>query len=376
MSARVASSVTLGLVCSWVVVLIAAGGGTIEPLANRADAIVVGDIKDGQIVGREVSLTLQVSRVLKGDLKALDVVQARSRFRVMHQGRPSKLEPLRGLWFLEHRDGWELLQGPTYFPATYFPIPSGEIGEGYRYPVEAVITDKVVLELASAAETFNGNSKQFSMAGKAFHGGFYGLDSEAIRSAYWRLAGSDSPSARILGLAGLVGLGPDQDVMGRVEKELAELGSQTDVSVLASRLELVTTTDPDVVGSLGRLATSRTLSQRLRRAAAYTLRSIHSRDAVPYLAELLESDKVRLQDLAVSGLSLFAANLPKITPESARSLSWLTPRGPRRYSIAGIEQHMHVNAEFGDASERQRHVEFWKSWWVSQRAAVATGVDP
>ena len=66
-------------------------------------------------------------------------------------------------------------------------------------------------------------------------------------------------------------------------------------------------TDPAAVQNLGKIATGP--NPDLRGCAAQALKDIHTRDTLPYLTQLLDSDDKEVRAAAMGGLSRFVDNV-------------------------------------------------------------------
>ncbi len=340
-----------------------ASQGPLLQLILSAEVIVAGTLESGSLLDGRLAGALRVDRVLSGNprLSGSIPVTAEIRGRIVAPG--ASVPAMRGLWFLtgNEAEGWQVLPGPNSLPSRYYPVAI-ELGS-YAYSDSDPITDKVLLELCAGLESVDVQTMEFGMLAIALRGA-NGLDSPRIRSAFERLADSTEPAISALGLGGLLGLDVDEDTIKRVEERLPALAATPGFHLIVANMEDVTNSDPAVVDSLGRLATASTSSFELKRSAASALRSIHSQQAIPFLARLLDDQSPEIQSLGIAGLSAFVENLPLITPDSLSSMSWMRPQGDRRFGdAAGAAGFIRVSGQFTGQGERQAHVQVWKQWW-------------
>ena len=68
--------------------------------------------------------------------------------------------------------------------------------------------------------------------------------------------------------------------------------------------------DPGGIATLGRLATNPGVNSSLRKSAARALASIHTKESLPYLSQLLDSPDPELQSWGVGGMAMFANQGP------------------------------------------------------------------
>ena len=165
----------------------------------------------------------------------------------------------------------------------------------------------------------------------------------------------------------------DTGALSQVEQKLDLLATSRSFVLIVNTIMDMRNQDPLVVKTLGRLATSTKPLPRLRWSAAYALRAIHTKDALPYLAKLLDSENPELQALAVSGISSFANNLPVVTAEKVRTMEWMKPQGPPRYPMDGVKEH-EAHGQLADPVERAKYVNFWKGWWSAVEPQVLQAI--
>jgi hypothetical protein len=259
---------------------------------RKADLIAVGSIVDGSETGATASFTLRIARVLKGDpsLAGKDLLAEWALAGGLRPaGSPAPLAPENGLWFLQRQPGaWAVvpaMQGDIRFFQTFVSVPAGGIPAAYSYAAEAPLADKLASEIGAATEADNGGGTDTQML---FWGTLDDLKSAVLQVMYHRLANSSSPNARALGLAGLIRNG-DTTALAIAYQQNAVFSNPNDFLLLLAIRDAFRTTDPDAIATLGQVAVdSKSVTASMRQACAHALASIHTKDALPYLAQLFD----------------------------------------------------------------------------------------
>ena len=109
---------------------------------------------------------------------------------------------------------------------------------------------------------------------------------------------------------------------------------------------------------LGKLATNKDTVPELRVAAGGALARLHTKEALPYLAKMLDSPNITMRTYAVGGLAMFANNVPVGGHEPAA--------GEWPYRTEGTIRHS-VMSERAVAENEAFYVGFWKDWWSEHR---------
>lgn len=99
----------------------------------------------------------------------------------------------------------------------------------------------------------------------------------------------------------------------------------------------------------------------LRPAALRALAFIHTKEALPSLAALLESADRNEQMLGVIGLSAFANGCPVQTSDNVVSLEYLQFRDPSPYRTP--ETIANFAFRRGPAEQEAELISFWRNWW-------------
>ena len=113
--------------------------------------------------------------------------------------------------------------------------------------------------------------------------------------------------------------------------------------------------DPAAISLLGKLASDNSNGEDLRVAAAAALARVHTKQALPILAQLLGGPDPTLRAYAVGGLSMFANNVPVGSHEpAAGDWPWRTAETIAHSAMVGSDDQ----------------VQFWKNWWGTNQAAL------
>lgn len=332
-------------------------------MTDRADAVVVGEVSSGQQTGSHVSFMLRVDRALKGSIAPGTVVS------VEWARAPVVSTPLQhsgeyGVWFLQAAStgAWHLLpathsNAPIPLALACYPLPKGS--------VPSVITtaasphDLVALELAAGLGQFDRRGVQFYRAAN----GLLSIPaSPAVASVHRLLVKSADPQLQVVGLIGLVQQGDAASL-----EQVPQFQEAMSASILSTQMVLavqhVRDGAPRTVEALGRLVTGPTVGVGIQAAAAEALRTIHTRESLPFLVAMLDSPSLKIRHQGLAGLSMFVLNLPIQTPEMGPSMTWLTPQGPAPYRTADTDRY---SVAFGVEPEGRQaeYVTFWKGWWA------------
>jgi hypothetical protein len=260
-----------------------------------------------------------------------------------------------GVWFLETYDGdWWCLPAKggrsLAIKDLYFPLPRG------LTPNESASLDDLVAAIG----------RGILDAGEPliyFREALSDHDSQGVRKLLLELAASPDIKARSLGLAELAARG-DTRALAEVRKQQKTLLAAPDsFDVLVPQaLGEFRNSEPESVRALGQFATDRDVGAELRRSAAHALAAIHTREAVPYLAMLLEEDDAVQQRNAVIGLSFFANGVGIQRAEDGPGMPHLNQRRPNHYSTAETAEYLGFDESRSDA-----FVAFWRRWWVEHQ---------
>jgi hypothetical protein len=343
-----------------------AGPAAVVPvtlLASQADTVIIATVSQGTVVGGVTSATLLVERPLKGDLLPGATVLVMWTGPPAIQSRVYSVAPDRGLFFLR-RDvtgrwvivpGWS---GEVSFQMSYFVLPGGPEPAQFTPAPTASVLDKVLLELAWVREV---GVPRPGGAAADLVSEYRRSRSEVLRGVFKRWGQSTSPRLRPMALQALVGDG-DLNALAAVEAEQSTLtGSPVGREVMTEIKIYFRNSDPAAVRTLGRLATSPSSSPDLKDASAAALARLHTREALPYLAELLDSPVLWLRTYAVGGLAMFANNVPVGSHHPAP--------GEWAYRTEETMAHSAMSPDL-ISSKESYYIGFWKDWWASHRVKL------
>lgn len=361
-------------------------------LAKRveaADAIIVGHLISGTTFasGSQVSndVVLHVDRILKGDIVSGTTVAAHLEGRgyfAMPNPRLTAAQPLYGIWFLSlsshpytilSRDGGD---GELHSAAVILPedAPAGEPGD--TPAVSAAnelagalrwLAEKRGAQLHPQAE-HDGIPEQRRLAAVSL-GQFRAL-AEDLRTlspsttlpVYGQFATEKSAPLRAVGIAGLIAANAPEGVK-RAAADWSDLVASADTAPIINSLMGYSNVDGDGVRALRTLALREPVQPGLRENAAYALRAIHTKEALPALVTLLDDKEERIRPYALSGLCLFVRNAPPVTPESVPSMSWLQSRQPAPFLNPETQQYCLLGGSGDRSTDLDLYAGFWKSWW-------------
>lgn len=94
------------------------------------------------------------------------------------------------------------------------------------------------------------------------------------------------------------------------------------------------------------------------------LAAIHTKEALAFLASLLNSGDSEEQERAVYGVSAFANGCPIQTRENVVSMAYLQCDQPRPYRTS--ETIANFGFRPGPPDEESALASFWKAWWNTQ----------
>jgi hypothetical protein len=338
-------------------------------LTNSADAIVVGATNSRLEGAERVSFDLAAERIIKGDTTI-------TLFHVSHPWRRlgaafsgDATEPINvsihGLWFLRRSASgdWDVLPANgrdgmifnLYLPAT------SVVPQRYAAASGASVLDHVVLEFAAGAEG----------------------DGNRIRAAVEVLRTARTPAIDVVTAAYLASPAP---VVQSAGLTLSLAHNQPDAIATLVRLWPSVSTDPSrvqiaaalrdsyrdpspaAIKQLAALAGDAAFSE-LRPAAIRALAAIHTKEALPALAELLQSSDPEERMTGVFGLSSFANGCPAQTPDNVASLEYLQFENPSPYRNSDTIAHFAFRR--GPAEQEAELVSYWLGWWSKHKGELS-----
>ncbi|MCX6616801.1 MAG: hypothetical protein NTZ98_11990 [Acidobacteria bacterium] len=342
------------------------GLASIGRLAATADLIAVGDLKSGFQTGGRAVFSLELDRVLKGSQTPGSGIQVE--WKTHGNLGTSALPPARGLWFVKQAGtSWELLSvttGEVPFSDTYLPLPAGPVGNIFAYAPSDPLGDKLASELANAAVGLDIPDLGFRILGSLDQ-----LTSPVVSKAYQQLSEASAAGRRALGFAGLIRKG-DLAALAAVSQQFPEMSLVPEFSAVVSAVDgFFRSTDPAAVALLGQFATNGALPRPLAYAAAHALRSIHTKEALPYLATLLDAPENELRYEAIGGMAAFANNLPVQRPDNVANLEYLRVQSPGPFTTEDTRAHLALGRQALEHDEA-RYLNYWRAWWARNKSLL------
>jgi hypothetical protein len=335
---------------------------TTDRLTDEADAVVVGEVQSGRQSGYSVAFVLSISRTLKGDFPPGTLVNVTWSCALRAQ---KDLKGNYGLWFLRKTAGsqWSLqpvLQGQFPFEAAYFPVPRASLPVPIAAsPQPGAARDLIAAELVGALQVRVDRSQLHRLAP-----GLLGIGESAVTPGLYRaLRASGDPELRFLGLAGLL-RADDMSALGEIANNVDLVPGLEVAGFVLDAIEARRDANPAAIGYLGRIASSSNRS--VQRSAGEALKYIHTRDTLPFLAQLLDSNEAKTREAAMTGFSRFVDNLPIATPASVPSGKSLVPQGPQPYRTAETDKYSLSTRALGATNEVE-YLHFWRSWWATMK---------
>jgi hypothetical protein len=347
---------------------------SVATLTTVSDAIVAAAIEGSSVAG-DINVTVRTERVLKGPVREGDILSL--------VWTPPRTSPPPAAWsttghgliFLNRTPsgGWMLnpvSQGDIAWQDTYLPTPAAgstapdgqggaSVGDIRRnaeasLPATPSVLDRVLLELAVAIEARVPVPVDLVSE-------FRQRRSPVLTAAFERYRSSQDPFLRGMGIRGALAAG-DPSGLQTVHKNYTALADSKGWVPIVQEIKIYySNAAPAAVQGLGAIATDSNVGADLRAAAATALARMHTRQTLPFLAQLLAMDPISLRAAAVGGLSSFANNVPIGLHEPAS--------GPWQYRTEDTISHsVFDNAIF--ASREAYYLEFWKSWWQQNQGAL------
>ena len=360
------SAVIAVTLCGW------AGAATLSGALGSADAVVLGSVSGYTDSFTSVSFTINVESVLKGNVgsTAIQVSHPWSYpSKVLLAGPP--LSPttiglyLHGIWFLRRTAtaAWDLIPRggfggdpsqlfwptPAALPATYAPAPG------------ASLLDTLMLQAAAGLEAVGVMPQDLQGIVETYPPA---PPSQAVQAILARWVALPTPGFRQMGVACMLETGAPGAVA-----QLVQLGPSIGepwASMIATALEQsFRDTTPNSVTQLAQYASAGTTTAAMRKAAIRALAAIHTTEALPFLATLLNSSDPFEQGQGVFGLGSFANGCPPQTPGNVVSMAYLSLKNPSQFKTADTIANFALggNPAAGDPVLAQR-VLFWQNWWA------------
>ena len=327
-----------------------------EELVSASGIIIVGSVPQGTVSGTTVTVSVHVERVLKGKSAPGAVVSAVGSLSQPWQTRAIGHD--RAIFFLANASAGPMRLVPVtsgFVPDerwVYLPLPDAT-APAASPATNSDAGERVLLEVLGGIEA--GPLKQI--------GGF--IDPEptyrasptpAARAVFRRWLTSGSPSLTAIALRALLGEA-DPTSLSLLAANPALRSAALDAHAFDGLRWYFHNADPARVRLLAQLAGDGANSMDLRVAAASALARVHTTEALPFLAQFLESTDPTVRGCGVGGLAMFANHVPIGSHEpAAGDWRWRTEE---------------TIAHSGTDGHDQDSVRFWKNWWVANHTALS-----
>ena len=278
------------------------GLAQLDRMVRDAKLIVVARVVHGGQAGTLASLTLEVQRTLKGHVS---LVLVNASIAIPEEFATNKnLIGLQGMWFLsdDGRGGNRVLPAMIgAVPLQLAILPSlPDLPQSWVGPENASPTEGVLREIAAALE-INPGFLQTEFISQSVSS----ESASSLRRVYRRMEASPSPVVAAAGVAGLLRSG---DVQGL--QSLASLLERGPLPSGGPQMGQAVCEyfngNPRGLEILAGLAAKASSMPRLRTCAAFVLRNLHSKESLPYLVDLLDSDDQYVRYEGIAGLTSYA----------------------------------------------------------------------
>lgn len=330
---------------------------TLDNLLIQSDTVLIGKVIQGTVLNQNVLLSIEVERRLLGSSIQDSIISVNASLTEPSPG-VRNIYSIRGLFFISHKDAHP----------TLVPLRTGAISDEYKtfipLPERSTptlvgdsIKDNVLLEILAAVSV--GFPKRTA--------GMIDLPYELLRNQTSKVKSAlkpyqDSELGQLKALSiGIFASEGDLDTLFELETD-DNFRKSTFSTIFVDQIKFhFKSTNPNSVSSLGRISTNEKIDINLRIAAASGLARVHTVEALPYLAQLLESSDPQLKTLAVGGLSKFANNVQP-GESSPANIKW-------KFRNQETIEHATMDAKLIQQNESY-YIDYWKSWWYTNRDSI------
>jgi len=270
------------------------------------------------------------------------------------------------LWFLRETEGtWtalpQLLASSPNLTDYFLPVPVASPFTG-RIPADP--KQAVVNEIASALGAVEGALiSPVQVLGLA-----QDLPQQlGVGELFRNAADGASTRTQALGIGGLILLGNSDGYPRLLAWGLLSDAKSPETGVVAMAI-CNSPRDSTAVEALGQVVARG--APLIARCAAQVLRGLHTREALPYLAGLLDSESLDLRYEGVVGLASFANNLPVHKGASSTAgMGWMPPLpGVAPYATEETRAKLPSITVF--LEQENAYTSFWKTWWQLNQARI------
>ena len=337
-----------------------------NPIA-QADLIVVGDVTTRHETPTDVSFTIAVTRVLKGDpgIQAVDVEHPWASSNVLARESADINVRISGIWFLHHLNtgGWDVYPvagRDGSFVSLLWPA-SQMILAVYSYDSLSPISDIIVSEMLSGVEQHGlpPNSSLLTIIPST---------APALQTALQRFLQSSDVKLRVFALSRLLRSQSPTAIAQLRAQWPSMTQDENRLSVLNALRDNFRSNEPRAVSQLVTFTNTLGNSDELRGAAVIALQRIHTKETLAFFGRLLDSTDENEQMAAVIALSAFANGCPMQTSANASSMAYLQ-FGLSPYRTNETEAAFAFRR--GPREEEDKLISFWKTWWASNQAKLS-----
>ena len=360
-------------------------------LEEAADLIIVGKARVLSIDGLVAAVEIIPVRELKADqpitsqspivaqmIVSEDDADAIARLALAQNDQNyQKAQNSLGMWFLKNLGelGWKALplsgrRSIYKYCAALSDLP---LPDHFAYEPATTVQTKIIKELGAQMERLWKNNeptrrvRDLSLEYIALHS----IDSrmDGVVELAERFSKSNSDQLRAYPLLWRIRAG-DSKALNEIEND--KKLTQRQEAAIATVIGSYRGDDPLFIEGLGKL-TSNAFPNSIRQQAGYVLRAVHTKEAVPILVGMLDSDLDDLKYNGVMGLAAFALDTPVLTPEIVRTMGWLRP-GPKNksaaYAIPLEEATKYMPTTISFSFDQARYISYWKNWWVTNYSYI------
>ena len=348
-----------------------AGAASLSGAVHTADAVVRGSVSGYTDNVTSVSFTINIESVVMGNLGGATAIE------VSHPWTyPGKLltggalNPvgvglyLHGIWCLQRKgtSAWDIVPrggGMGGDPSQLFWSTPASLSADYQAPSGASALDKLMIEAAAGIEDVGVSPRDIVTVIETYPPAAPTPAIQAILSHWSTLS---LPGFREVAVSNMLKLG----VPGAVGQlvRLGPIDARWAGTIAKSIEQSYRDTTPTSVTQLVQYAAAPSTPAQMRRAAVRALAAMHTKEALPFLATLLDSGDAFEQGQGIYGLGAFANGCPPQTPENVISMDYIKFKNPSAFKTDDTIAHFAFGGNpAADEPEHVARVAFWKAWW-------------
>ncbi|HLH41901.1 MAG TPA: hypothetical protein VKV74_02855 [Bryobacteraceae bacterium] len=344
----------------------AAHAAGVDYFSSLADAVVVGSVPVRVEGPTEVSFSIQIARVLKGNVSGTraSVTHPWVRHVILAPPTVTVTTVLSGLWFLKASSStaWDVLESrPSMRGSVYgLFLPAMQVAPSgpFAYPPATSMSDALVCEVAAGIQAAPSGSPDADVA--TLLAAMDVADTPAVRSVLASYLGSTNATYAAAGLAGSLGRAVPGSALRLASLWPIISGAKESSLVVSALRDGWRDSTPASVIQLRSFAAAQPPGD-IRAAAVRALAAIHSKETLPFLASLLTSSDTGEQERAIYGISAFANSCPMQTPANVVSMAYLQCSASGPYGTPDTLAHFGFRP--GSASEQSGLASYWQAWW-------------